>query len=571
MLRYVDDSHATVWVETDRPCSVTVEATPDSGAPVHTTTRTWSLHGHHFALVVVSGLQAGVTAPYTVRLDGRPVWPDPTLGLPPSVIRTFSTTEDFRLAFGSCRRSAGDSPAELRRFGADALVALARRMRTQPHEAWPDALFCAGDQIYADHPSPALRKRLLAQHGVTSKRQLPATHPRREVADEVQTFDEYSWLYHDAWGGRDVRWLLSTVPSVMLLDDHDLRDDWNTSQAWHDTVSATPWWRQRVQGAYVSYWAYQHLGNLSPAQLEEDEWYGLVRSIADEDERGRVLDELAWLTDIDPERAKWSFVRDFGNAETTIRLVALDVRCSRVLEPSRRAIMDDREFAWFLEQISTPVDHLLIGATLPYLMVPGVHHLEGWNEALAAGRYGRLVARVSEAVRQAVDLEHWAAFRRTFIAFARALDEVVAGETPPASLLLLSGDVHCSYLATGSLPRLDPRRTGFHQLTMSPFRNPLEQPVRWANRLLSRRGVHGLLRRLADRAEVAPVPVTWTISRGLWFHNGVMTVVLDGRDARVEVDHARAQGQRQLLRRTATVDLTPTSVEESQHALRTSS
>ena len=35
-----------------------------------------------------------------------------------------------------------------------------------------------------------------------------------------------------------VRWLLSTVPSGMLLDDHDLRDDWNTSLSWRRWATA---------------------------------------------------------------------------------------------------------------------------------------------------------------------------------------------------------------------------------------------------------------------------------------------------------------------------------------------
>ncbi|MGW1633884.1 hypothetical protein, partial [Streptomyces anthocyanicus] len=33
----------------------------------------------------------------------------------------------------------------------------------------------------------------------------------------------------------EVRWLLSTVPSCMIFDDHDVIDDWNTSAAWLGT------------------------------------------------------------------------------------------------------------------------------------------------------------------------------------------------------------------------------------------------------------------------------------------------------------------------------------------------
>ncbi len=40
-----------------------------------------------------------------------------------------------------------------------------------------------------------------------------------------------------------MRWLLSTVPSCMIFDDHDVIDDWNTSAAWLADMRATDWWR----------------------------------------------------------------------------------------------------------------------------------------------------------------------------------------------------------------------------------------------------------------------------------------------------------------------------------------
>ena len=35
-------------------------------------------------------------------------------------------------------------------------------------------------------------------------------------------------------------------------------------------MRAKPWWEDRILGAYMSYWIYQHLGNLSPARLYDD-------------------------------------------------------------------------------------------------------------------------------------------------------------------------------------------------------------------------------------------------------------------------------------------------------------
>ena len=69
----------------------------------------------------------------------------------------------------------------------------------------------------------------------------PTPPGHEEVVDEVWSFEEYTWLYHETWSPPPVRWLLSTVPTCMLLDDHDLRDDWNTSLAWREEVTAQAW------------------------------------------------------------------------------------------------------------------------------------------------------------------------------------------------------------------------------------------------------------------------------------------------------------------------------------------
>src|SRR3712207_8202677 len=48
----------------------------------------------------------------------------------------------------------------------------------------------------------------------------------------------------------------------------------------------------------------------------------------------------------------------------------------------RSAMLDDHEWAWLEEQCRGDVDHLLIASSLPVLMLPGLHDLEAWNEAV---------------------------------------------------------------------------------------------------------------------------------------------------------------------------------------------
>jgi len=542
VLRHVDETSATVWVETDGPCSVELRA--DERSVVE---RTWSVHGHHYALLALTGLPPSSELPYEVAVDGRRVWPEPESRYPASVIRTIRPDESLRLAFGSCRRCAPDDRPARRAFGVDALAGLAERMALTPHEEWPDALFLAGDQIYADDPSPELTKRLKEAHDGGS----------RAVRAEVRNFEEYTWLYHETWSPPAVRWLLSTVPSAMILDDHDLRDDWNSSLSWREWATTQEWWRGRVTGAFASYWVYQHLGNLSPGELAQDGMWATVRSAADDDARTRALDEFAFRTDAEPTTARWSFFRDFGTDEHRIRLVVVDSRCSRRLEPEDRAMVDDVEWRWVLDHVRVDnLEHLLIGTTLPFLLPEGMHHVQGWNEAVTSRRaWGPLVARAGEWLRRLVDLEHWAAFRNSFEQLTDLLVDVTQRDDPPASVLVLSGDVHCSYTARAQLPAPHPA-TAVHQLTQSPFRNPMETPLKIAYTAIEWAPLRRLWHRMARSAGVDDVRIRWEIDHGPWFVNGVMTLVVTGREARVEVGEGDVRDGRSWVTRTVTVPLT---------------
>ena len=67
LLRYADETEATIWVETDASCEVEV---------LGSCSRTFHVEGHHYALVRVSGLNPGDTyestrSSSTARRSGR--------------------------------------------------------------------------------------------------------------------------------------------------------------------------------------------------------------------------------------------------------------------------------------------------------------------------------------------------------------------------------------------------------------------------------------------------------------------------------------------------------------------
>jgi hypothetical protein len=513
MLRYVDENSATIWVETDRACRVSVlDAAED----------TFCVGGHHYAIVAVTGLQPGSSVPYTVELDGQQVWPPAHSAWPPSLIRTTDPTTPLRLAFGSCRTGG---PLNDDDSGVDALHALAERMRGQSPDQWPDACLMIGDQVYADdNISPATRE-FIASHRAEDE----------GAGHEVGNFAEYTRLYEESWTPEPIRWLLSTLPSMMIFDDHDVRDDWNTSHTWRQQMQATSWWTERITAGLMSYWIYQHLGNLSPTELAASPLLAEVRAAADAE---KVLARFAEQADAAADGApgvQWSYRRDFGRT----RLVVLDSRCNRVVDGRQRLMVSDREWAWFCDQLDGDLDHLLIGTSLPYLLPPGIHALEAWDEGISAGRWGRLGARVGEKIRQAADLEHWAAFGESFGRMADVLAEVGSGTrgSAPATITFLSGDVHFAYVAQATLPHRPQVTSRVVQAVCSPLRNPLPLPARLAERLASSGIAWGIGRVMAGSVGSTP-DLSWRVTHGPAFGNEIAGLVLDGRTFTMTVESA---------------------------------
>ncbi len=518
LLRHVGASDATVWVETDAPCEVEVLGHRE---------RTFAVEGHHYGLVVIEGLEPGTAHPYEVALEGRRVWPAEGSAFPPSVVRTIGDDHGLSLLFGSCRvafphrppytDSPDDHPTGR---GHDALRATALRMRGQPVGEWPHAIFLVGDQVYADEVSPETLEFIRSRRDVTAP-------PGEEIAD----FEEYTRLYRESWQEPTIRWVLSTVSSAMLFDDHDVHDDWNISLDWVERMRRKPWWDERIVGAFMSYWLYQHLGNLSPAQLREDRVLARVR---DAEDGGPILREFAYASDREIEGKRWSFCRDFGRT----RLLAIDCRAGRVLDPDNRLMIDDEEWDWIDDASRGEFDHLLLAMADPFLLAPGIHDLQAWNNAVCEGAWGRLAERPAEWIRETLDLDHWASFPRAFDRMTTLLYEVAAGGRGPApsSVVALSGDVHNAYLMEVGFRRGSGVESRVYQAVCSAIRNPLTSKEQRAQRFAATPAWAALARALRASAG-APAPrIRWRTLRGPTFENQIATLAIDGREARISVE-----------------------------------
>ncbi|MEU2059616.1 alkaline phosphatase D family protein [Streptomyces sp. NPDC013455] len=531
LLRYTDGSRATVWVETSRPCTAEVRCSDGAGG----TAPTFQVAGHHYALVTVTGLRPDGCS-YEVFLDGTRVWPLPDSRFPPSVIRPPGSGDAVRVTFGSCRWAAppadGKDPV-----GPDALDTLARRLSADPGAERPDVLLLLGDQVYADETSEATRRWLAARRDLDQP-------PGGQVTD----YEEYCHLYYESWLDPQVRWLLSTVPSFMIFDDHDIVDDWNTSAAWLADMRTTDWWQGRLLSGLMSYWVHQHLGNLSPAELADDPTWAAVRAAADGTPALRALAERA---DADLSSVRFSYRRDFGR----VRVVMVDSRAARVLEEDRRAMLDAEEAAWLREQVLADegsYDHLLLGTSLPWLLPHLVHDTESWDAALCAGERGKRWARFGEWLRRGADLEHWAAFPRSFTDLAGLIAEAGSATDAPASVCVLSGDVHHGYIAEASW-RSDGPGIPVVQLTCSPVHNSVPLTMRIGFRFGWSAPARLLGRLLARHGRCPRPPVRWRKRGGPWFGNQLMTLTLRGRAAHLRLEHSGEDG---MLRTVHEAELT---------------
>ncbi len=183
LLRYVSDTEATVFVETSEACEVEILGRREP---------TFRVEGHHYALVRLEDLEPGSGYEYEVALDGKARWPEPSSGLPPSVLRTVGGEGPLDICFGSCRVAAPPRAALHR----DAGRRRGRASRSTPSgcspSRWPTAIARAGPTSSSCSATRSTSTRARRGRGSEIRaRRGTATPPGEEVTD----FEEYTWLY----------------------------------------------------------------------------------------------------------------------------------------------------------------------------------------------------------------------------------------------------------------------------------------------------------------------------------------------------------------------------------------
>ena len=202
--------------------------------------------------------------------------------------------------------------------------------------------------------------------------------------------------------------------------------------------------------------------------------------------RTPLLREFAAHADAEADGAKgtrWSFTRDFGRT----RLVMIDSRCGRILAEGRRSMVSDDEFAWIEKQLAETCDHLLIGTSMPWLLRPRPARPRGLGRAAVPSPTPSAGSRGSAsgcAVRPTSSTGRRSATRSS--ASASCIAAVGSRADAPATICVLSGDVHHAYVAQAHFDR--PVRSRVYQLTCSPLHNYVPMFMKVAFRVFWSRG-----------------------------------------------------------------------------------
>ena len=244
--------------------------------------------------------------------------------------------------------------------------------------------------------------------------------------------------------------------------------------------------------------------------------------------------------EVDGEKGlRFSFRWDLGRS----RLIMIDSRNARILEGGSRKMLGDREFSWVEKHVKEgleDLDHLILASSLPWLLPPAIGDMQTVNE-FAANRSG-LRGAVAEKIRQTVDFEHWPAFLNSFLRLSELIIDVAGNsQHGPATVSVLSGDVHHSYVARADFAAGSAARV--HQLVCSPVHNYVPFFVKPVFKLGWSPRAARVARRWARRHGAPALPMSWRNLSGPLFGNTIATLQLAGRGARVIFEQPREDSE----------------------------
>jgi len=359
----------------------------------------------------------------------------------------------------------------------------------------------------------------------------------RHAAD----FAEYAYLYERAWTtSRSVRALLAHVPTFLMLDDHEVTDDWNFDASWarrlHNPKDALRMWPKTMTDALAAYWVYQGWCNKAQGANAKSRWAtGDPRMQAMATAQRNGIDALPALRKCihdaclmpvppappsDPKDLRnprhayqtglgldWHYRLPFDppflvpDCRTRKRMVPADddIRIIDHDDPARAPqsqTIDDAQLEWMRNVLLTwrggpvafiaPSTPLLLQKKVMDIMMKPETASGAWGTddagyavatALDSTRLGFGSNRLLRVFRRATDLEHMIRDRNWRDLWGIA-DAMRKAQSPVKTLVLVSGDVHHNYAMTGNLPGSGRPKPELLQITCSGLQTTIRQSTK---------------------------------------------------------------------------------------------
>ena len=440
LVRATSTDTVVIWAELSEPCNVQLYIIPDdtvAGMTISISTTTVQVGGHYYIAPQVGGLQPSSWYTYSLSLpmDNTELTTEDNSTLI-QCFRTFDvhTTDlddkqnDLRLVYGSCRKAEKDSSDALSAFGTWLSQHYAQR-----DELWPHLLLFIGDQIYADQP-PA---------------EVVESHPH--LHQGAQTFEDFCILYAHAWTcDAAIRQALAAIPTFMIFDDHEIKNNWNVEPTWQSTFIRQGNEQLLIDGL-VAYWVYQGWGNLVQEAATEHPLLTIMLAAAQSGE-----DALEKLRDcIRADIYKLSSIRwhyciatqpsiFVANARTE-RTTTLNQNPVEVYGPTR--IMSQEQMQDIEQWLQPQQQYLpIFVSSVPVLLPPLIgllQYLTGervWLTGPSPLRWlGRKLAHFQRYVAARIGFDHWPLYTTTWHEFLHLVKQ------KQQDIIILGGDVHFSY------------------------------------------------------------------------------------------------------------------------------
>jgi len=348
--------------------------------------------------------------------------------------------------------------------GKDAFLGMAKRLQNENMQSWPALLMLCGDQIYADEISDETMKWLDTLHqqffgvrknsgdrtAIIKKLGFSCDTPRNHLL----TLSEWVCLYLLNWSTSlctsisikketllevsAAETVMAHVPTYMIFDDHEVTDDWNIDTEWRANIKKKGGGTV-IEAALIAYFIFQHWGN-SPESIDKQFLKKLQVAVdtklgKDEKPVG-IFDNFLWSYII--EGSPPSLVLDCRTKRAVDNdVVWLDrLEIGEVYLPcfarDQTVLCSPEELQRAKRLIGENTDKLILYINTPFFGYP----IQETVQAISSRFFSRQL-----------DPESWDAYPRSWTLLCQHLLRPLNVK----SLIIISGDVHYSYAAEGTL------------------------------------------------------------------------------------------------------------------------